>query len=233
MARPLHAEAPQRALHHITRIDIEPSAAHPQRHPTHGWQVRVRRGGQRLSKFFADARHGGRDDALAAAIAYRDPLLDSLPDPNATPRKAWSNTGVVGLSVREKTSGATARLTVQLNWMDADGKRRTASYSVDKWGLRRALWEGCVRLHDERSAAGAPVEQPHVMFARAQEPFAALIEKEIAEEAAAEAEASGADEAVSHHERRTALNAAQFDSPEAELAREAERLKQLEKALFG
>ena len=45
--------------HHITRIDIEPSVKYPKRHPTHGWQVRVRREGNRLSKFFADARNGG------------------------------------------------------------------------------------------------------------------------------------------------------------------------------
>ena len=231
MARPLHAAAPERALHHITRIDIEPSEAHPQRHSTHGWQVRVRRAGERISKFFADARHGGRQGALDAAIAHRDPLLASLPDPNATPRKAWSNTGVVGLSVREKTTGARARLVVQLNWMDADGKRRTASYSVDKWGLRRALWEGCVRLHEERSAAGSPVDELPEMFARAQEPFDALIQKEIAEEEAAAAAESG--EPQSHHEQRTALNAAQFDSAEAELEREAKRLAELEKALFG
>ncbi len=49
------AGAPERRLHHITRIDIEPSGDHPRRHPTHGWQVRHRRDGQRLSKFFADA----------------------------------------------------------------------------------------------------------------------------------------------------------------------------------
>ena len=230
MARTL-PPAPQRALHHITRIDIEPSDAHPGRHPTHGWQVRARRAGARLSKFFADARHGGRDGALDAAKTYRDALLDSLPDPNATPRKAWSNTGVVGLSVREKTDGKAPRLYVQLNWVDAGGKRRTASFSVDKWGLRRALWEGCVRLHDERQAAGSPVDPPHEMFARAQEPFAEQIEAEIAAEEAADAEA--ADAPVSHHARRTELNRESFESPEAELAREQKRLEQLEKALFG
>ena len=57
----------QRELHHITRIDIEPSDAYPKRHPTHGWQVRARRDGKRLSKFFADAKHGDRDEALDAA----------------------------------------------------------------------------------------------------------------------------------------------------------------------
>ena len=239
MARTLRP-APQRALHHITRIDIEPSEAHPGRHPTHGWQVRARRAGTRLSKFFADARHGGRDGALDAAKTYRDALLDSLPDPNATPRKAWSNTGVVGLSVREKAGASGPRQYVQLNWVDADGKRRTASFSVEKWGLRRALWEGCVRLHEERQAAGSPVDPIPEMFASAQAPFAEQIEAEIAAEEAEAAsapadasEATPAPEADSHHARRTELNREKFESPEAELAREQKRLEQLEKALFG
>ena len=173
-----------RRLHHITRIDIEPSAEHPRRHSTHGWQVRHRLDGQRLSKFFADGRHGGRDAALDAALAYRDRLFAELPAREPKPRKAWSNTGVVGLSVREKSASDPPRLYVQLNWMDADGKRKASSYSVEKWGLRRALWNGCLRLYRERQEAGYPVEEPHVMFARAQEPFQDQIRAEIEAEAA-------------------------------------------------
>ncbi|HEX8299323.1 MAG TPA: hypothetical protein VF594_09210 [Rubricoccaceae bacterium] len=171
--------------HHVTRIDIAPSDRYPRRHPTHGWQVRARRGGTRESKFFADARHGSSDAALAAALDYRDRLLASLPAPEV-PRKAWSNTGVVGLSVREKDESGRSRLYVQLNWIDLGGTRRASSYSVDKWGLRRALWNGCLRLYRERTAAGAPVEEPHVMFARAQEPFGEHLEAELARERAAE-----------------------------------------------
>ena len=72
--------------HHITRIDIEPSEKYPKRHPTHGWQVRVRREGNRLSKFFADARNDGSEGALEAALVYRDELLEGLPPPAARPR---------------------------------------------------------------------------------------------------------------------------------------------------
>src|SRR5690606_7736611 len=124
-----------RKHHHITRIDIEPSEKYPKRHPTHGWQVRVRRDGRRLSKFFADARHGGREGALEAAVLYRDHLIEHLPEPDARPRKAWSNTGVVGLSVREKKEAqqkrrggaSTGKVYVQINWVDGDGKRHGAS----------------------------------------------------------------------------------------------------------
>ena len=217
----------ERRLHHVTRIDIEPSEAHPRRHPTHGWQVRVRRDGERLSKFFADAKHDGREAALEAAMTYRDDLLASITPPDdPKPRKAWSNTGVVGLSVREKTEGERTRLFVQLNWVNAAGKRRAGSYSVEKWGFRRALWNGCLRLYRERGAAGSPVEEPHVMFARAQEPFGEIIAEEIAAEKAAEraaaAEAAPVEEAPEPAQ-----------SPEARAQSEEDRLRRLEDALFG
>ena len=217
------AGAPElRELHHITRIDIDPSDEYPHRHPTHGWQVRARHDGKRLSKFFADAKHGGRDGALASAKVYRDDLLATMPDTPKKPRKAWSNTGVVGLSVREKDEGAKPKLYVQLNWIDATGKRRAASYSVEKWGLRRALWNGCLRLYRERQDAGAPVEEAHVMFARAQEPFA----EQIREEIRAEEKARRIEEMEKEAE-------AFEQSPEGRIAREEKTLRSLEDALFG
>lgn len=219
----------ERRLHHITRIDIEPSEAYPRRHPTHGWQVRARRDGKRLSKFFADAKHDGRDGALDAAVAYRDRLLASLPDEPTKPRKAWSNTGVVGLSVREKEEGDRTKLYVQLNWINGAGKRRAGSYSVEKWGLRRALWNGCLKLYRERQEAGYPVEEPHVMFARAQEPFQDLVREEIEAE-----EATKREEALAEARRqRSETNRERFESPEALMAREETRLRQLEEALFS
>ena len=212
----------QRELHHIPRIDIEPSEAYPRRHPTHGWQVRARRDGKRLSKFFADAKHGGREGALEAAKVHRDQLLSDMPDTPQKPRKAWSNTGVIGLSVREKDEGSKPRLYVQLNWIDTEGKRRAASYSVEKWGLRRALWNGCLRLYRERGDAGYPVEEPHVMFARAQEPFQELIREEQREQARQEA----AEEA----ERKAREYA---ESPQGQMEAEEKALKSVEQALFG
>ena len=218
-----------RRLHHITRIDIEPSEEHPGRHPTHGWQVRVRRDGERLSKFFADSKYESREAAVEAAIAYRDKLMASIPEGPTKPRKAWSNTGVVGLSVREKTDGGRSKLYVQLNWVNAEGKRKAGSFSVEKWGLRRALWNGCLKLYRERKSAGYPVEEPHVMFARAQEPFADLIRAEIEAEQAVEREKAEAEAA----EEQRRLEAERAATPEAQMAREQETLRSLEDVLFG
>lgn len=208
--------------HHITRIDIEPSDAYPKRHPTHGWQVRVRREGKRLSKFFADAKFDNAEAALEAAVVYRDELLNELPPPDAHPRKAWSNTGVVGLSVRDRSEDEDGKTVVQLNWMDVDGKRRGASFSVEKWGLRQALWNGCVRLYEERVAAGRPSDEAHEMFAQAQIPFAEQIQAEIDAEQAAQTKA-----------KREAEAEAKFNSPEARDKREDKAFDDLAKALFG
>lgn len=223
--------------HHITRIDIEPSEKYPRRHPTHGWQVRVRRDGRRLSKFFADARFQGREGALEAALLFRDELLDELPDVESKPRKAWSNTGVVGLSVREKQEakgkGGGGKVYVQLNWIDAEGKRHGASYSVEKWGLRRALWNGCLRLYRERQAAGRPVEEAHEMFARAQRPFMAQINAEIAAEEAQRATEAPADSVTKPPADSAAAKPVRPLTTEDELRLEEQALEHLASTLFG
>ena len=219
----------ERRLHHITRIDIHPSDEHPDRHPTHGWQVRVRRDGERMSKFFADAKHDGRDGALEAAFAYRNELLAELPTEPTKPRQAWSNTGVVGLSLREKTTGPRPKLYVQLNWINAEGKRKAGSYSVEKWGIRRALWNGCLKLYRERKAAGYPVDEPQDMFAQAQEPFQDMILAEIEAEKEEKREAALAEAQA----RRTERNRERFEQKHGDAMREEDKVRRLEDVLFG
>ncbi len=142
-------------LHHITRIDIEPDEEHPKRSPTHGWLVRVRRQGERVSKFFSDKKHGGKQKALRKhAMPYRDHLLETLPaadDPVRRSAEARSQSGVIGLHFLHKDIGnGTKKPYIQLSWIDAQRKRHSASFSVEKWGLRRAIWNGCLRLYKER-----------------------------------------------------------------------------------
>ena len=149
--------------HHITRIDIEPDEAHPKRSPTHGWLVRVRRQGVRTSKFFSDKKYGGREAALYEhSVPYRDHLLKTLPEPDdpvLRSAEARSHSGVIGLHFLHKDIGnGTRKPYIQLSWIDANGKRHSASYSVEKWGLRRAVWNGCVRLFKERPDKRDPYE---------------------------------------------------------------------------
>lgn len=153
----------------VYRIDIAPTEEFPHRHPTHGWQVRVRRSGQQHTKFFADDKHGkSKDASLQAAVAYRDGLIPTLPQPDSPTLRsaqARSKTGVIGLSFCTKDDGSgTEKPYVQLSWMSHGGKRETASYSVEKWGLRRAIWNAVTRLHRERVALGYGSEEPQEMF---------------------------------------------------------------------
>lgn len=160
---------PRKEHHNIYRIDIEATEAYPNRHPTHGWQVRIRRQGKQHTKFFSDEKSGGRDEALQKALGYRDELLAELPDPDdpvARSAEVRSKTGVVGLNFSMKDDGSGRQKPyVQLSWLTDEGKRKSASYSVEKWGLRRALWNACTRLHREKD--DPTMEEPHVLFQRA------------------------------------------------------------------
>ncbi len=160
-----------RTPRNVYRIDIEPSDSFPGRHSTHGWQVRIRRAGTQHTKFFADAKYGDRDKALKAAEAFRDELMPTLPEADsATERSAQarSKTGVVGLSFCTKDDGSgNHKPYVQLSWTDNDRKRKTASYSVERWGLRKAVWNGVSRLHKERTELGRKTDEPQDMFATA------------------------------------------------------------------
>jgi len=156
----------------VYRIDIEPSDEFPERHPTHGWQVRIRRAGIQHTKFFSDEKFGSNSNqALTAAMQYRDQLLPELPeadDPTIKSALARSKTGVIGLSFCTKDDGSgTHKPYVQLSWTGNDRKRRTASFSVEKWGLGEAVRNACERLHRERVDLERASEDVDTMFERA------------------------------------------------------------------
>lgn len=92
------------SLPNIRRIDTPPAA----RRQTHAWQVHVVRQGSEHTKMFSDGVYNSKVDARAAAIHYRDALLDQLP-PSFTelgiqtnPR---SNTGHIGITHTFQKSG--------------------------------------------------------------------------------------------------------------------------------
>ena len=152
----------------VFRIDIEPSDDHPNRHPTHGWQVRIKRHKKQYTKYFSDKKHGSNEEALEEAITYRDELLEELPepqDPVERSARARSKTGVVGLNFCHKDDGSgTLKPYVQLSWLEDDGTRRSAAFSVNKWNLRRAVWKACVRLHRARTEKGESTHEVQEMF---------------------------------------------------------------------
>ena len=152
----------------VFRIDIEPTEENPDRHPTHGWQVRIKRQKEQHTKYFSDKRFGGREQALEKAVEYRDELLEELPDPMDPVRRsaeARSKTGVIGLNFCWKDDGSgTPKPYVQLSWLENDDTRRSAAFSVRKWNLRRAVWKACVRLHEARAEQDGETEEVNEMF---------------------------------------------------------------------
>ncbi len=139
--------------HHIVRIDIEPSEDGTRRSSTHGWQVRVSHNGERKTKFFADRKYGGREAALALAVERRDELLAERPAASGSvERRAQkrSTSGVAG--VRLAFKGGTPY--IEANWVGEEG-RSVTSYSVERWGLRKAVWRAC-----RSRAAGLGVRAP-------------------------------------------------------------------------
>lgn len=151
--------------HHVVRIDIEPDDENPYRSRTHGWQVRVSFQGQRRTKFFADQKYGGRDEALQLAIEYRDRWLDERAEmraggPVERRAQARSTSGVAGIRLTYKNSTAY----IEANWVDDDG-RSVSCFSIERWGLRKAVWKAC-----KARATGRGLRSPeHVqqMFDRA------------------------------------------------------------------
>jgi hypothetical protein len=120
----------------IVRIDID-------HRNTHGWQVRVTRHNERHTKFFSDSRYGGSDEAYAAAEKYRDQLIAELPEPLSGAEIAAqvrSTSGVPG--IRLSFSDGIPR--IEADTLMEDGVRKVRSFSLRKWGLRKALWKACV-----------------------------------------------------------------------------------------
>jgi hypothetical protein len=141
--------------HHVVRIDIEPDDENPKRSQTHGWQVRVSFEGERRTKFFADRKYGGRDKALELALAYRDELLAERKElhqdgPPVRRAQTRSTSGVAGVRLAFKNDTPY----VEANWVTDDG-RSVSSFSVARWGLRKAVWQAC-----KARAVGRGVRSP-------------------------------------------------------------------------
>ncbi|HMR62793.1 MAG TPA: AP2 domain-containing protein [Anaerolineae bacterium] len=144
----------------ISRID-EPSKK------THGWYVRVYSKGSMYAKFFSDARYSDADQALAAAVEYRDALEHKLGKPRSertvVQRSPRNQSGVIGGRRRTKCSGKKGREAgyevFEVTWNSASGRMHRTSVSIDKYGeveaFRRAVE---IRQQKEREIYGPAVE---------------------------------------------------------------------------
>lgn len=132
----------------IVRIDGE---------STHGWQVRVYRGGKTFSRLFSDRAHDSREAAFEAALAYRAELAETVaaqPDPPPRRRLIRANylnqTGVTGISrtVKRDRRGVEHEV-YAVSWAPRPGEARSTSFSIKRYGEDTAFRLACQRRFDE------------------------------------------------------------------------------------
>lgn len=130
----------------ISRIETQGS-----RKTYGGWEVRIQRKGQKTGKFFSDSRYGGKRAALSAAKKYRDKVearhekytVEELAE---YPSKRNSS-GTVGIRLHRQID---RRGDYEYHywywvaqWTDAEGRRRTRSFSIHQYGDDEAYEMAC------------------------------------------------------------------------------------------
>lgn len=121
----------------ITRID------QPEK-KNHGFYVRITHRGKSHQKYFPDKSLGGKPKALKAAKLYRDSLLDKMPkykqDAASKKKRRIKQSGVVGVThVVSKSPKDKVYEYWQAAWIDKDGSRRTAKFSISRYGNEKAM----------------------------------------------------------------------------------------------
>ncbi len=122
----------------ITRVDDDAKGMH-------AWIVTVQRQDERVSRPFSDGVHGGRKEALAAAIAYRDLLLARH---SQFEHQVWVRSrlrrnnvsGIPGVGRYETLNPKTKHRTIfwLATWVDEHGRSRKRKFSVPYHGEHRA-----------------------------------------------------------------------------------------------
>ena len=125
-------------MHGISRIDHE--ASH-----THSWLVRVQRRNRIHCRHFSDVVCGGRRQALQAAKAYRDSVIEQcMPLTRAefcTIRKKSNRSGVSGVTRHEvpgRTPTSPRRSFWLAQWPIGGGKAKKRKFSIKRYGERGA-----------------------------------------------------------------------------------------------
>lgn len=123
----------------IRRIDNEVTR-------THSWHVAIRSRNNAVTRHFSDSVYGGKRKALNAAIAFRDEMLTKFRDTEYSEwlrRKRSNNTsGIAGVAryvnVSQSENHASEYPYWQAFWRDHEGKRHTRTFSVLRYGERKA-----------------------------------------------------------------------------------------------
>ncbi len=109
----------------------------------HAWRVVMARQHEHLRQHFTDSVYGGKDQALAAAVAWRDQKETELSGVDYVVwqrdwMRAHNKSGFVGVYRNINTKKRGERIVQQAQWMaywkNIDGKRCVRSFNVSKYG---------------------------------------------------------------------------------------------------
>ncbi len=121
----------------ITRID------QPEK-KNHGFYVRITHRGKGFQKYFPDKSLGGKTKALKAARLYRDAILKKMPrfkqEAAAKKKRRIKQSGVVGVThVVSRSPKGKVYEYWQAAWIDGESSRRTAKFSIARYGDGKAM----------------------------------------------------------------------------------------------
>ena len=121
----------------ITRID-QPDKKN------HGYYVRITHKGKSHQKYFPDKANGGKTKALKAAKDYRDEILSRMPkykqEAASRKRRPIKKSGITGVThVVSKSVKGKSYDYWQAAWIDKTNKRKTAKFSISRYGDDKAL----------------------------------------------------------------------------------------------
>jgi AP2 domain len=112
---------------------------------TYSWHVAINRMKKTITKHFSDSVYGGSDNALKAAILFRDQKLKELDSPEYAlwkrrlGRHKRNTSGIPGVGryinkYKTKSGHITESPNWQAFWDDHDGKRHIKTFFVSKYG---------------------------------------------------------------------------------------------------
>jgi hypothetical protein len=132
----------------ITRLDRP-------RKKMHGWYVRVYLAGKSHAKYFSDVAYDGEQEALLAAIDWRDETEKDLGKPRTERRvllvSPRNHSGRLGVR-RVMKEGAPV---YEVFWSPAPNKLQGTSISIRKYGEEEAFRRACaLRREKEREMYG-------------------------------------------------------------------------------
>ena len=107
---------------------------------THAWLVQVQRKNSIIVKMFSDSLFGGKQNALSAALEYRDFIAIT---PSSAEQNLWQRTivrrnntsGIPGVGLYKKSNGAERWIAF---WTDEKGIRKSRTFAIGVYGKGRA-----------------------------------------------------------------------------------------------